>query len=280
MEAVTSAITKNNNGYDSFCLTNAKNNNMKVNSIDPLIWGVVVEVMKWSHLDEVKHMVEEYRKPVVRLGGETLTISQVADIASNNHGVKIELSESVEELIRFLNVGIFESGTESNHTLPHTTTRVAMLVRINTLLQGYSRIIFEILEAITKLINKNITPCLPLRGTITASGDLVSLTYITGLLTERPNSKAHGPSGDILNVEKAFQLTGINDNFFELQPKEGLALIHIQLNIFGHLNHVLELITAMDEPEKSRKNKRKKRRNYENLKLQKLNDHYIIVVFI
>ncbi|KAL5095951.1 hypothetical protein RYX36_000278 [Vicia faba] len=213
-------------------------------------------------------MVEEYRKPLVRLGGETLTISQVADIASNNHGVKVELSESVEELIRFLNVGIFESGTESNHTLPHTTTRVAMLVRINTFLQGYSRIIFEILEAITKFINKNITPCLPLRGTITASGDLVSLTYMAGLLTERPNSKALGPSGDILNVEKAFQLTGINDNFFELQPKEGLVLNHIQLNIFGHLNHVLELIATMDEPEKSRKNKRKKRRNYENLKLQ------------
>ncbi|XP_024382201.1 phenylalanine ammonia-lyase-like [Physcomitrium patens] len=234
-------------------------------SADPLNWKRTAKAMEGSHLDEVKSFIRTFSESTfVSLEGVSLTIAHVAAVArrpelqvrldaatakklvdqssdwvlnkimrgSDIYGVTTgfgatshrRTQQGVElqrELIRFLNAGVVNSG----NTLPVATTRAAMLVRTNTLLQGFSGIRWEILEAMEKLLNSQVTPKLPLRGTITASGDLVPLSYIAGLLTARPNSEAVTEDGSTVSAVEALRMAGI-DKPFELQPKEGLAMVN------------------------------------------------------
>jgi phenylalanine ammonia-lyase len=235
-------------------------------SADPLNWGKVAAAMRGSHLEEVKEMVRTfYDVDEVAIEGVNLTVAQVAAVArrpevrvvldAENAKSRVDASsnwvltkimnggdiygvttgfgatshrrtqqgvELQRELIRFLNAGVVG---KSGNSLPACTTRAAMLVRTNTLMQGYSGIRWEILEAMQKLLNAHVTPKLPLRGTVTASGDLVPLSYIAGLLTGRPNSRAVTEDGEEISAVQALRLAGV-EKPFELQPKEGLALVN------------------------------------------------------
>ncbi|XP_031288037.1 phenylalanine ammonia-lyase-like [Pistacia vera] len=230
----------------------------------PLHWKKAAEALQCSHFDQVHQMVSQFSQAqTVDIQGTTLTVAEVTAIARRNE-VKVNLDETVArdrvaksanwvaenisrgtdtygvttgfgatshrrtnktadlqtELIRFLNAGVI--GKEN---LPSSYAKAGMLVRVNTLMQGYSGIRWEILEAMAKLMNKNLIPKLPLRGTITASGDLVPLSYIAGLITGRHNSKVVTPEGEEITAIEALKRAGIPAPF-ELQAKEGLALVN------------------------------------------------------
>lgn len=63
---------------------------------DSLRWGEAAELLKGSHLDEVRAMAADYRRAAIHLGGTWLSVSHVAAVANRSSGdVEVVLSESV-----------------------------------------------------------------------------------------------------------------------------------------------------------------------------------------
>ncbi|KAG2043777.1 L-Aspartase-like protein [Suillus americanus] len=78
-------------------------------------------------------------------------------------------------------------------TMPPPWTRAALLVRANSLMRGHSGVRWELVQKMTELLNKGVTPVVPMRGSVSASGDLSSLSYIAATLIGNPAIRAWVP---------------------------------------------------------------------------------------
>ncbi|KAJ4996606.1 Phenylalanine aminomutase [Colletotrichum sp. SAR 10_66] len=114
-----------------------------------------------------------------------------------------------------------------SHIIPLAWVKAAMVIRANQNLRGHSAVRIEVIDTLLELLRHDVTPLVPLRGTISASGDLMPLSYIAGTLIGDPNITVRigfGVSRKNLSARDALKECGIRP--VELQPKEGLGLIN------------------------------------------------------
>jgi phenylalanine ammonia-lyase len=115
------------------------------------------------------------------------------------------------------------------HSMPVTWVRATVIVRCNHLLRGHSGVRYEIIENLLKLLDLGMTPIVPLRGSISASGDLMPLAYIAGILEGNPDIKVHWEKDrqgapTVLSAPEALKIAKLNP--ITLGPKEGLGLLN------------------------------------------------------
>jgi histidine ammonia-lyase len=99
--------------------------------------------------------------------------------------------------------------------------KAVMLARLNSLMQAYSGIHTEVVELLSTLINKDVTPCIYEHGGVGASGDLVQLAHLGLVLIGEGEVIYDGqtyPTMDIFNKLGIKPLT--------IHIREGLAILN------------------------------------------------------
>jgi histidine ammonia-lyase len=126
-----------------------------------------------------------------------------------------KVHELQENLVRSHAVGVGEP-------LPRDVVRAAMAIRVNTLAKGHSGVRRETLELLCALLNADLAPWVPSRGSLGASGDLApSAHLVLAMIGEGELLCADGarrPARPFLEQAGLTPLT--------LEAKEGLALLN------------------------------------------------------
>ncbi len=105
--------------------------------------------------------------------------------------------------------------------LSEEVTRAMMILLAASLARGHSGVRVEVVRQLVDLLNAHITPIIPSRGSVGASGDLAPLAHLALVLVGEGEAFLHGKrynGADALQYAKLKPLC--------LQAKEGLALIN------------------------------------------------------
>lgn len=110
-------------------------------------------------------------------------------------------------------------------TLPTSTVRASMIVRVVSNLLGVSALREEVMRLLLRLLQEDVVPLVPMKGSLTASGDLVPLAYIAAMMQDTEDNRVQVAwRGRTMEARQALDELGLQP--IRLEPKEGLALVN------------------------------------------------------
>ncbi len=193
----------------------------------------------------------------VMIDGESLTLEDVVKVACHNESVKlddsaesriqksrdvVETAIREEQVIYGVNTGFGELAHVSinkedlarlqvNLIRSHCVgvgppflreiVRGMMLLRANALAKGYSGIRKVVIDTLLEMLNKDVTPYVPQKGSVGSSGDLAPLAHMTLVMIGEGEAYYEGK---LIKGKDALKKAGIKP--VVLQAKEGVALIN------------------------------------------------------
>ena len=223
---------------------------------------------------------------MVSLSGHDLTIEEVCAVARRNE--RVEITEAALDAMRrsravverlaagdapvyAVNTGVgllaevrvpaadlaaLQRNVVRSHAagvgvpLRQSEVRAMMLIRANVLAKGFSGIRTVVAQRLCDLLNAGVTPVVPSRGSVGASGDLAPLAHMALVLMGEGEAEYRGSR---MKGEEALRLAGIAP--VELESKEGISLLNgtqamlavgcLELEQAEMLARAADVVTAM-----------------------------------
>lgn len=125
-----------------------------------------------------------------------------------------ELTELQRKIVQSHAAGI-------GNLMNDAVVRLMLVLKINSLARGYSGVRLEVMDALTALLNHEVYPCVPEKGSVGASGDLAPLAHLVLPLLGEGQVRYQG---QVMSAIEGLKQAGLAP--MELAPKEGLALLN------------------------------------------------------
>jgi histidine ammonia-lyase len=105
--------------------------------------------------------------------------------------------------------------------LDDSIVRLALILKVNSLAQGYSGVRRELPQFCLQLLNKNMIPLVPSQGSVGASGDLAPLAHMSAPIIGHGKLRHNGQTDSAATILKQANMEPMT-----LKSKEGIALIN------------------------------------------------------
>ena len=199
--------------------------------------GYKVEISPeaYKKVDEARALVDRYVKEKRVSYGITTGFGKFSDTVISEE----ETSALQRNLIMSHSCGV-------GNPIALDAARGIMLLRLINMTKGHSGVRRVVLETLVEMLNKGVTPFIPEKGSLGASGDLAPLAHM--VLVMLGMGKAFY-NGELLDGKVAMERAGVKilDN---LSSKEGLALINgtqVMTSIGAHVTYdAINLMKHLD----------------------------------
>jgi histidine ammonia-lyase len=166
---------------------------------------------------KARQRIEQSRLVVERIIAENRTVYGINTGFGKLSDIRIDPSQIRElqtNLVRSHSCGL-------GNPLSIEEARAMLLLRANVLALGYSGCRAIVVETLVEMLNRGVTPVIPEKGSVGASGDLAPLAHLA--LTTIGEGEAFY-EGDRMPSADALKRAGIEP--LQLEAKEGLALLN------------------------------------------------------